>query len=125
SMGRQAEHDDTLHALVRLDPSVNRRADRATSGRGVTAIFEWAVSMPASLVEYLAEQGFTVTMQVLGTAVRTTVGQTHGEVRGALIDLAQLEPNQLEPVRLDTAQLDRVKGDRAKSTAVQRDSPHE
>src|SRR5699024_442592 len=88
------------------------------------AKFEWAVSMAASLVEHLAEQGFTVTMQVLGTAVRSTVGHTHGEVRGALIDLAQLDPAQLDPVRVDAAQLDRVEGDRPQRAAGQRDSVH-
>src|SRR5699024_12289152 len=62
-------------------------------------------------------------MQVLGSAVRTTVGQTHGEVRGALIDLAQLDPAQLDPGRLDTAQLDRVDGGRPQRAAGQRDSP--
>lgn len=133
-MVRQEEQDDSRHALVLLDPSLNRSAGRATSGRGVNAIFEWAVSMAASLVEHLAEQGFTVTMQVLGTAIRTTVGHTHGEVRGALIDLAQLDPAQLDSVQLDTAQLDTaqldtarldpVEGDRPQRAAGQRDSAH-
>src|SRR5699024_10457389 len=88
------------------------------------AIFERAVSMAASLVEYLAEQGFTVTMQVLGTAVRTTAGQTHAAVRGAHIDLAKLDPAQLDPGRLDPAQLEPVERERPQPAAGPRDSAH-
>src|SRR5699024_8331422 len=122
-MVRQEEQDDSRHALVLLDPSLNRSADRATSGRGVHAISEWALSIADALAESVAEQGFMVPMQDLGTAVRTAVGQTHGDVRGALIDLAQLDPAQLDPGRLDTAQLDRVDGGRPQRAAGQRDSP--
>src|SRR5699024_718722 len=86
-MVRQEEQDDSRHALVLLDPRTQRAMQGAVlgtrsgsrSGRGVDAMFEWAVSMTASLVEHLAEQGFSVTMQVLGTSIRASVGHTHGE----------------------------------------------
>lgn len=104
-MVRQEEQDDSRHALVLLDPSVNPNVSPGAqrSGRSVDAVLEWAVSMTASLVEHLAEQGFTVTMHVLGTSIEATVGYAHGEVRGALIDLAQLEHNPSHASRSESA----------------------